>query len=148
MEIILPIQMDLASKDKQFIELQQLIDLKRKMLLDKQIKYKKISKQNHFLEEIKNDYSNYSNYIMKQKQEQIQALEILHNYVRDLSVSGNLSKQNVKDAKYEQKKIIRELKSIKHNLDEVIQNNNDVVVNNNNNNNNNENDIINNINDF
>ena len=130
MEIILPLQMDLESKDQQFIQLQQLIDLKRKMLLDKQIKYKKIAKQNHFLEEIKNDYSNY---IMKQKQEQIQALEILQNYVRDLSVSGKLSKQNVKDAKYEQKKIIKELKSIKYNLDEVIQNNNDIVDNNDNN---------------
>ena len=126
MEIILPIQMDLASKDKKFIQLQQLIELKRKMLLDKQIKYKKISKQNHFLEEIKNDYSNYSNYIMKQKQQQIQALEILHNYVKDLTISGNLSKQNVKDAKYEQKKIIKELKSIKHNLDDVIENNSDI----------------------
>jgi len=128
MEIILPRQMNLASKDQQFIQLQQLIDFKRKMLLDKQNKYKKISKQNHFLEEIKNDYSNYSNYITKQKQEQIQALEILHNYVKDLTNSGNLSKQNVKDAKYEQKKIIKELKSIKHNLDEVIQNNNDIVT--------------------
>ena len=131
MEIILPVQMDLASKDQQFIQLQEMIDLKRKMLLEKQIKYKKIVKQNHFLEEIKSDYSSYSNYIMKQKQEQIQALEILQNYVRDLSVSGKLSKQNVKDAKYEQKKIIKELKSIKYNLDEVIQNNNDIVNNNN-----------------
>jgi hypothetical protein len=127
MEIILPIQIDLASKDQQFIQLQQLIELKRKMLLDKQIKYKKIAKRNHFLEEIKNDYSNYSNYIMKQKQQQIQALEILHNYVNDLTISGNLSKQNVKDAKYEQKKIIKELKSIKHNLDGIIQNNNDTI---------------------
>ena len=135
MKIIVPIQQDLASKDEQFIQLQQLIDLKRNMLLDKQNKYKKISKQNHFLEEIKNDYSNYSNYIMKQKQEQIQALEILNNYVRDLTISGKLSKQNVKDAKYEQKKIIKELNSIKHNLDEVIKNNNDIIDNNKNNNN-------------
>ena len=129
MEMILPVQIDLASKDQQFIQLQQLIELKRKMLLDKQIKYKKISKQNRFLEEIKNDYSNYSNYIMKQKQEQIQALEILNNYVKDLTISGNLSKQNIKDAKYEQKKIVKELKSIKHNLDYVIQNNNTDIVN-------------------
>jgi hypothetical protein len=126
MEIILPIQIDLASKEQQFLQLQQLIEQKRKMLLDKQKIYKKISKQNYFLEEIKNDYSNYSNYIMKQKQEQIQALEILHNYVKDLTISGNLSKQNIKDAKYEQKKIIKELNSIKHNLDEVIQHNTDV----------------------
>jgi len=148
MELILANQMNLVSKDKQFIQLQELIDLKRKMLLEKQLKYKKISKQNHFLEEIKNDYSNYSDYIMKQKQEQIQALEILQNYVKDLSVSGKLSKQNVKDAKYEQQKIIKELKLIKHNLDEVIQSNNDNDINNNNinninNNNNNNNNNIN-----
>jgi len=143
MEIILPLQiMDLALKDQQFIQLQQLIDFKRKMLLDKQIKYKKISKQNHFLEEIKNDYSNYSNYIMKQKQEQIQALEILNNYVRDLTISGNLSKQNIKDAKYEQKKIIKELNSIKHNLDEIINNNNNIIDNNNDDNNNDNNNNI------
>ena len=149
MEIMLPIQMDLATNDKHFIQLQQLIDFKRKMLLDKQIKYKKISKQNRFLEEIKNDYSNYSNYIMKQKQQQIQALEILHNYVRDLSVSGKLSKQNVKDARHEQKKIIKELKSIKHNLGEVIQDDNNNISNNNidnNINNNIDNNINNNIN--
>jgi hypothetical protein len=122
MEIILPIQMNLKSKDQQFIQIQKLIDFKRKMLLDKQVKYKKISKQNHFLEEIKNDYSNYSNYIMKQKQEQIQALNLLKNYVNDLSVSGNLSKQNIKDSEYEQKKILNEIKLIKTNLDEIIQN--------------------------
>jgi hypothetical protein len=124
MEIILPIQMDLASKDDKFIKIQELINLKRKMLLDKQIKYKKISKQNHFLEEIKNDYSNYSNYIMKQKQEQIQALNLLKNYVDDLSVSGKLSKQNIKDSKYEQKKILNEINLIKTNLNQIIQNDN------------------------
>ena len=122
MEIILPIQMNLASKDQQFIQLQQLINSKRKMLLDKQVKYKKISKQNHFLEEIKNDYTNYSNYIMEQKQAQIQALNLLKNYINDLSVSGNLSKQNIKDSEYEQKKILNEIKSIKTNLNEIIQN--------------------------
>jgi hypothetical protein len=122
MEIILPIQMDLASKDEKFIKIQQLIDLKRKMLLEKQIKYKKISKHNRFLEEIKNDYSNYSNYIMKQKQEQIQALNLLKNYVNDLSISGNLSKQNIKDSKYEQKKILNEINLIKTNLSQIIQN--------------------------
>ena len=124
MEIILPIQMNLASNDQQFVQIQKLIDFKRKMLLDKQINYKKIRKQNHFLEEIKIDYSNYSNYIMKQKQEQIQALNLLKNYVNDLSVSGKLSKQNIKDAKYEQKKIRNEIKSIKQNLDEIIQSDN------------------------
>jgi len=122
MEILIPNLINLASKDKQFNQLQQVIELKRKMLLEKQIKYKKISKQNQFLEEIKNDYSNYSNYIMNQKQEQIKALSLLKNYVDDLSTSGNLSEQNLKDSKHEQKKILNEIKLIKNNLNEIIQN--------------------------
>jgi hypothetical protein len=122
MEIILPNLMNnLASKDKQFSQIQEVIELKRKMLLDKQIKYKKISKQNHFLEEIKSDYSNYSNYIINQKQEQVNAFNLLKKYVDDLSTSGDLSKQNIKDSKHEQKKILNEIKLIKSNLNEIIQ---------------------------
>ena len=71
---------------------------------------------------------------MKQKQEQIQALEMLNNYVHDLSISGSLSNKNVKNAKSDQKKIIKELKSIKHNLDEVIKNNNHIINDNDNDN--------------
>ena len=122
MEILIPNLINLASKDKQFNQIQQVIELKRKLLLEKQIKYKKISKQNKFLEEIRDDYSNYSNYIMNQKQEQIKALSLLKNYVDDLSSSGNLSNQNIKDSKYEQKKILNEINLIKSNLNEIIKN--------------------------
>ena len=40
MKIIMNNQMNLATKEEQFNEIQQLIELKRKMLLDKQSKYK------------------------------------------------------------------------------------------------------------
>jgi flagellar biosynthesis chaperone FliJ len=43
-----------------------------------------------------------------------------------LTVSGKLSKNNVEDAKYEQKKILSEIKSIKHNLDNIIKDTDDV----------------------
>jgi hypothetical protein len=124
MELLLPYQVNLKSKDQNFMQLQQLIESKRNFLLEKQNKYKDFKKTNHFLEDIKNDYSNYSNYIMKQKNEQIQALDLLKNYVNDLSTSGSLSEQNIKDSKHEQNKIMNEIKKIKHNLNEIIQSNN------------------------
>lgn len=124
MEIIIPTHMNLENKDQKFIQLQQLIEHKRKMLLDKQNKYKKIKKQNHFLEEIKHDYSKYSNHIIEQKQQQIQALNMLKTYIDDLSTSGNINKHRIKEAKHEQNKIINEIKSIKQNLDEIIQSDN------------------------
>jgi hypothetical protein len=50
----------------------------------------------------------------------MESLHLLNTYIHDLSISGKLSKHNIKDAKYEQKKILSELKTIKNNLDNMI----------------------------
>jgi hypothetical protein len=110
----------LVRKDEQFLNIQNLIDAKRRMLLEKQKKIKVISKQNEFLDEVKNDYDKYYRYIRQQKQDQITALHLLDNYINDLSRSGNLSKHNIEDAKVEQRKIIHEINSIKKGLDGII----------------------------
>jgi hypothetical protein len=97
------------------------------MLLDKQQKLKHISNQNQFLDQIKEDYNNYYGYIIQQKREQMESLQLLNTYIHDLTVSGKLSKHNINDAQYEQKKILSELKSIKHNLDNMIQDTNSMT---------------------
>jgi hypothetical protein len=110
----------LAEKDDQFLNIEELIEAKRRMLLEKQKKFKLIQKQNQFLDIIKDDYSKYYNYISKQKQDQIKALEILNNYISDLTTSGKLTKNNINDAGFEQKKIIKEIKSIRKGLDGIM----------------------------
>jgi hypothetical protein len=117
-----PIQID----DEEFLQLQMLIQAKRQMLINKQKKIKKIAKQNAFLEQVKNDYALYNNFIIKQKQEQLNALTLLNNYISDLSRSGELSENNLKDAKHEQNKIKRELKLIKQGLDKLMNDTNDL----------------------
>ena len=119
---IIPYLIPLEHKDQLFLHLQEQIYLKRKMLLDKQKKIQIISKQNHFLNDIKYDYQNYYGHFIQQREDQIKALSLLKKYIHDLTISGNLSKQNIEDAKFEQKKIIRELQSIKNNLDSIIKN--------------------------
>ena len=107
-------------QEDEYLQLQYVIEAKRNMLLKKQRKIQKIAKQNAFLEHIKNDYLNYNNYIVKQKQDQIKALQLLNNYLQDLNKSGQLSEHNIQDAKIEQQKIVKELKSIKHGLDKIM----------------------------
>jgi hypothetical protein len=121
-KVLVPIRL----LDDQFIQIQDLIDSKKKMLIDKQKKLKFISKQNRFLEVVKNDYSKYYNYIREQKRDQIKALSILDEYIKDLTVSGKLTKHNIEDAKEEQYKILREVKSIKESLDSIIDNTQDI----------------------
>ena len=56
------------------------------------------------------------------------ALDLLNKYINDLTVSGKLSKHNIEDAKYEQKKIVSELKTIKQNLDNIIKDTNNATT--------------------
>lgn len=106
--------------EEEYLYLQYVIESKRNMLLKKQKRLQKIAKQNAFLEHIKNDYLKYNNYIVKQKQDQITALHLLNNYIEDLSKSGQLSEHNIRDAKIEQKNIVKELHSIKTGLDKIM----------------------------
>lgn len=114
--IIVPIK----EREDQFIQIQQLIDAKKQMLIDKQKKLRFITKQNKFLEAVKNDYEKYYSFINQQKRDQIRALEVLDEYIKDLTLSGRLTKHNIEDAKAEQLKILREVKSIQNGLDSII----------------------------
>jgi len=116
----------LARRDLEFMQIQRLIDTKKHFLIEKQKKLRFITKQNCFLEEVKSDYSKYYQIIYKQKEDQIKALELINEYIQNLTISGQLSKQNIKDAKEEQKKILMELKSIKSGLDSIINDTNDM----------------------
>lgn len=114
--IIVPIR----ENDERFIHIQELIDAKKKLLIDKQKKLRFISKQNKFLETVKNDYEKYYGYIAEQKRNQIRALEVLDEYIKDLTLSGKLTRHNIEDAKEEQSKILKEVNSIKGSLDSII----------------------------
>jgi hypothetical protein len=111
----------IEESDSRLLHIEQLINAKRRLLLSKQHKLKKISKNNHFLSEIRDDYKKYYGYIAKQKEDQIKALDMLNTYINDLAVSGELSKHNINDSKHEQKKILDEINSIKKGLNEIIQ---------------------------
>ena len=116
----------LVKKDEQFMKIQELIEAKRNMLINKQKKLRFVTKQNKFLDAVKSDYVKYYNFIAQQKREQIQALQVLKDYIKDLTDSGKLTKYNIEDAKEEQNKILQEVNSIKGNLDSIISNTNDI----------------------
>ena len=115
-----PLVKPLEERNNQFLHLQKLIDEKRDYLYKKQKKLKSIEKQNQFLGVVRDDYRKYHSYITKQKQDQIQALQIINNYINDLTESGKLSKYNIEDAKVEQEKITQEVDSIRAGLDEIM----------------------------
>jgi len=113
-------KLSLKEKDELFMQLQQLADAKKRMLLENQKKImKESSKNNEFLDRVKEDYAKYNQYFVKQGNDLVRALEIIREHIQDLNSSGELSEQNVKDSKEEQKKIAREIEEIRDFLQEL-----------------------------
>ena len=111
---------DMNNKDTQLMKIEEIIDAKRKMLINNQKRLQFMSKQNAFLDAVREDYDKYNDYIVKQKHDQMKAFGVLNSYITDLNRSTKLTKQNMVDSKEEQRKIVHEIKSIQHNLDEIV----------------------------
>jgi len=111
---------DMHNKDAKLMKIEETIDAKRKMLINKQKRLQFMSKQNAFLDAVKEDYDKYNDYIVKQKHEQMKAFGVLNSYITDLNRSTKLTKQNMVDSKEEQRKIVHEINAIQHNLDEIV----------------------------
>ena len=111
--------LDLATRDQYLVKIQEQIVAKRQMLLNKQKSLKQTMKQNDFLRVVHEDYSKYD-YIVKQKEAQIYSMDMIKQYLNDIIVSGNLTKEDIEKAKLDQKNILREINHVKSNLDEVM----------------------------
>ena len=124
---------DVAIRDEQLRKIEELILLKENMLLNKKHELNALHGQNKFLDSVKGDYDTYIQYILKQKEEQMTALHLLNNYIEKLIMSGELQKYDIQDAKIEQKKILKEMNSIKFSLSNIMgkATNIDATINNN-----------------
>ena len=113
-------QLSLADRDKYLQQIEKQIAAKRKLLLNKRDYLERTLKENAFLDGVKKDYQKYRNYIVKEKQDQLRAMNILKQYTEDLIVSTKMTEANIKETKRDQKEILREMERIKMELDEII----------------------------
>lgn len=114
-------QLTLAERDLYLVHIETQMEDKRRMLLEKQRTLKQIARENEYLEMVRNDYKKYYNHIVKQKEDQIRAMNYLKQYVDEIMVSGKLTDTDLENAKLEQDELIQEMAQIKGGLDEIIQ---------------------------
>jgi len=110
----------LAERDEYMIQLEKEIETKRNFLINKRKELEKMSKKNKFLENVRQDYDKYNQYIVKEKEGQLRAMNILKQYINDIIVSGKLTDDDLEESKKEEIHILREIHSIKKNLDELV----------------------------
>ena len=110
----------LAERDEYMIQLEKEIETKRNFLINKRKELEKMSKKNKFLENVRQDYDKYNQYIVKEKERQLRAMHILKQYINDIIVTGKLTDEDLEQTKKEEINILREIHSIKQNLDELV----------------------------
>ena len=111
----------LAERDLYLIQIEQEIRNKKTLLVNKKKDLDKKHKLNQYLSGVKEDYSKYYDYILTEKQQQHQALNLLKEYINDLIKTEHLVDDQLRTAKYDQKDIIGEIDKIKAQLDELIE---------------------------
>ena len=114
-------KLTLAERDLYLVHIDTLMDEKRKMLLEKQKTLQQTAKENEYLEMVRNDYRKYYNHIVKQKEDQIKAMNYLKQYIDEIIVDGKLTDVDLENAKMEQDELIQEMDNIKGKLDEIIE---------------------------
>jgi hypothetical protein len=114
-------KLTLVERDLYLVHIDTLMDEKRKMLLEKQKTLQQTSKENEYLEMVRNDYRKYYNHIVKQKEDQINAMNYLNKYIDEIIVNGKLTDVDLENAKMEQDELIQEMGNIKGKLDEIIE---------------------------
>jgi len=115
------IELSLPQQDSYLVEIERQIAAKRQFLLQRRQQLQEASKENRFLNAVKEDYQKYHQYILKQKEDQIRAMQTLDQYLNDLMVTGNLTEQDMAKTKHDQHEILHEIGKIKKGLDELIQ---------------------------
>ena len=114
-------KLTLAERDLYLVHIDTLMDEKRKMLLEKQKTLQQTAKENEYLEMVRNDYRKYYNHIVKQKEDQINAMNYLKQYIDEIMVNGKLTDMDLENAKMEQDELIQEMDNIKGKLDEIVE---------------------------
>lgn len=113
-------QISLIERDKYLYQIEDQINKKRKLLMSKKNYLERTIKENEFLDGVRNDYQKYMDYIIKEKQEQLRAMQILKKYTEELNLNTQFTEVNIKETKRDQKEILREIEKIKSELDELV----------------------------
>jgi hypothetical protein len=113
-------KLSLAEKDILILKIDNEINNRRKLILEKTKKITNKKKVNHFLEGVKEDYEKYYNYIVQEKQQQYNSMLIIKNYLDDLIKTEKMANSQLKNIKYDQNHILHEMDKIKTEMDKLI----------------------------
>ena len=114
--------MTLAQRDLYLVRIEEELNKKKEFLLNKYNHLGEMEEDNEYLKVIRNDYTHYYDYIQKETQDQVEAMNLLRTYIDELIVDGKMTDKDLESAEKEQEKILTEIDVIKNDLDKITEN--------------------------
>jgi hypothetical protein len=115
-----PCELSLYERDKYIKQMMEEIERKKMFLMEKRNSLKYMKKENNLLEHVSSDYEKYYDYILQEKQAQIEAMKRIKQSLDDLIISGKLTDTDLENARMEQRGVIKEMKSIRNKLNTIV----------------------------
>ena len=104
--------MDIAKRDLKLQQIQNEITMRQQLLFKKKKDLEKTYKLNDYLKDVKDEYTNYYDFIVNEKRQQQDALKIIKEYLTELINSEQLVGEQLRSAKHELKDILKEMDKI------------------------------------
>jgi len=109
-----------GGRDKRINHLETEIKKKKEFLLLKSKELEQDINNNKYLEDVSKNYKGFYDTIVKEKQQQHDAMMLLKEYLNDLIIKDTMTANQIRDAKRQQKEIILEMEKITHELKKIV----------------------------
>jgi hypothetical protein len=113
------VSISLFEKEKLMNNVESLIKIKRKNLIEKKKEINKKKKINEYLHYVELDYQTYLQHFKNQKQKQIDSFNLINNYLQMLSHNENFAEQQYHLLQKDQNKIIEEIEILRDEISEI-----------------------------
>ena len=111
--------MFLAIRDKQICQFKEEIENRKKILCMKRKNLEKNVNENKFLNMILEDYKKYNRKMLNEKIKKMEFLEKINKYIEELKGDLKTTQKMMELSNYEQKEIVKEIKSLKNEIEDL-----------------------------
>jgi macrodomain Ter protein organizer (MatP/YcbG family) len=96
------------------------LEHRKKMLCAKRKQLANNEKENTFLKGVVDDYNTYNKHLISQKEKQLMFLNMLNQYIDNITNDLQLTDTKLKESRHEQREITKEMTYLKNELDDLV----------------------------
>tara|TARA_B100001093_G_scaffold483351_1_gene515778 strand:- start:4852 stop:5193 length:342 start_codon:yes stop_codon:yes gene_type:complete len=112
--------MQVANDDIFVKNIEKEIKCREKKLENMYINLKNKALENIFLESVLNEYYEYYKNLVNEKNKECHAFEEIYDYLDKINYESELTEEQIKELRYEQREILKKINNIKNDIQNIL----------------------------